>query len=94
MEIFSFWLLIVGRWALFAQFDPHLTPRVPQKGSKTVICQKWIPPLNFSCEITCLCKFSAFACHLLGDGHILTILTPTLPQLGKYINFPKVCNFA
>ena len=58
VQIWSFLLLFVGKWALFDHFDPHLTPGVPQKGSNFEVCQKWMPPSNFPCEITYLCKFS------------------------------------
>ena len=41
-----------------------LTPGMPQKGSKIVICQKWMPSSNLSCELTSLCKYGAFDCYL------------------------------
>ena len=41
---------------------------LPQKGSKIVVCQKWMPSSNFSCEITYLCKFAASSHHFQGNG--------------------------
>ena len=71
--------LFVGRWAVFEHFDPRLTPGVVKKGWKVKICQKWMLILNFLYEITFVSKFWAFTSYLLGDGHLLTILTPVLP---------------
>ena len=77
--VLSFCQLLLGGWAIFDLFNPDLTPGCPKKCSTLEIFQKWLPQSNFSYEKTNLCKFGSFTSYLLGDRHIVTILTIIWP---------------
>ena len=60
-----FWVILAGYRQFFILSNPYLTPRMPQKESKFVICPKWVTVSNLWWEITSLCKFAASGVLLL-----------------------------
>ena len=55
-------IIILERFDTFRPpLTPLLMPRVPQRGSKLGVYQKWMRPSILSYERTSLCKFSSFS---------------------------------
>ena len=58
---FKLLIIILERFDPFRPpLTPLLTPRVPKRGSKLAVFQKWMPSSILPYKITSLCKFSAF----------------------------------
>ena len=85
----------VGYYKRDGQFlillDSHVTPRVPQKGSKILICYKWGTVWNLWWEIIFLHKFAASGGLLLEKWAIFDPFWPLRcpPKWSKLMICPK-----